>query len=107
MWAGAYKFNPKTWDLVSNTLGLPDFKPYSQDQAALFLINRRGALGLVDRGELTPEVLSRLPPEWVSIPSKRWRSLGDVSPTMVEELQRFYTANLSQLRQGSSEQQAY
>ncbi|MFN9620704.1 MAG: glycoside hydrolase family 104 protein, partial [Synechococcaceae cyanobacterium] len=46
--AGAYQFLPRTWHMASAALGLPDFGPRSQDQAALWLVDRRGALRSVD-----------------------------------------------------------
>ena len=67
--AGAYQFMPPTWDLVSRSMGLVGFHPENQDQGALFLIQRRGALPLADRGELTPELAARLAPEWASFPT--------------------------------------
>lgn len=52
--AGAYQFMPFTWAMTSRILGLPGFGPFAQDQAALLLIQRRGALELADQGQLTP-----------------------------------------------------
>ena len=42
--AGAYQFMPFTWTMASRKLGLAGFGPHVQDQAAIFLIQRRGAL---------------------------------------------------------------
>jgi lysozyme len=67
--AGAYQFMPFTWAMASRTLGLRGFHAEAQDQAALFLIQRRGALPLADRGELTPELTALLAPEWASFPT--------------------------------------
>merc|ERR1712097_197691 len=53
--AGAYQFLPKTWAMASRKLDLLDFGPRNQDQAALFLIERRDALDEADAGELTPQ----------------------------------------------------
>ena len=97
--AGAYQFMPTTWSLASQALGLPDFRPDSQDQAALFLIERRGALGLVDRGELTPELTARLSPEWASFPTLAGSSYYGQPVQRFADLRRFYEDNLAQLRQ--------
>ena len=56
--AGAYQFLPGTWREAANKLSLRSFKPHNQDQAALYLIDRRGVLDQVDRKGLTREVLS-------------------------------------------------
>ena len=50
--AGAYQFLSKTWSECQGALYLPDFSPASQDLAAVFLIDRRGALEAVVRGDL-------------------------------------------------------
>jgi muramidase (phage lysozyme) len=67
--AGAYQFLPGTWQAVARQLGLNSFAPANQDQAALHLVRRRGALDLFDRTGLTPTVLARLAPEWASLPT--------------------------------------
>ena len=67
--AGAYQFLPSTWDAAARRLDLDDFGPEAQDQAALHLIEERGALRRFDRAGLCAEVLARLAPEWASLPS--------------------------------------
>ena len=47
--AGAYQFLPTTWQEVANRLDLPSFAPEHQDQAALHLVKKRGALQEIDR----------------------------------------------------------
>lgn len=96
--AGAYQFMPPTWDLVSRSMGLVGFHPENQDQGALFLIQRRGALPLADRGELTPELAARLAPEWASFPTLAGRSYYGQPVKRFDELRSFYEQNLSQLR---------
>ncbi|KEF42768.1 MAG: endolysin [Cyanobium sp. CACIAM 14] len=96
--AGAYQFMPFTWSMVTRALGIADFQPDSQDQGALFLIQRRGALPLADRGELTPELASRLAPEWASFPTLAGRSFYGQPVRRFEDLRRFYEQNLAQLR---------
>jgi len=98
--AGAYQFMPFTWSMASRALGLADFRPDSQDQAALFLIERRGALALVDRGEMSSELAARLSPEWASFPTLAGSSYYGQPVKRFADLKRFYEDNLSQLRQG-------
>jgi muramidase (phage lysozyme) len=101
--AGAYQFMPPTWQMVSRALSLRDFQPVSQDQGALYLIERRGALSLVDRGELTPELTARLAPEWASFPTLAGSSYYGQPVKRFTDLKRFYDENLAQLRQSGEE----
>jgi lysozyme len=96
--AGAYQFMPFTWDMVTRALGIDDFQPDSQDQAALFLVQRRGALQLADRGELTPDLAARLAPEWASFPTLAGHSYYGQPVKRFDDLRRFYEQNLAQLR---------
>jgi muramidase (phage lysozyme) len=96
--AGAYQFMPPTWNMVSRAMGLTGFHPEAQDQAALFLVQRRGALALVDRGEMTPELAARLAPEWASFPTLAGNSFYGQPVKRFDDLKRFYEDNLSQLR---------
>jgi len=96
--AGAYQFMPFTWLLASRTLGLQQFGPDVQDQAAIFLIQRRGALALVDQGLFTPGLAAKLAPEWASFPTLAGRSFYGQPVRRFESLKRFYEDNLAQLR---------
>ena len=99
--AGAYQFLPATWRMAKKALKLRDFYPASQDQAALYLIQRRKALGLADRGVFTRELAHRLAPEWASFPKHSGQSYYGQPVRSFSSLRRFYTANLAQVR-GSS-----
>lgn len=96
--AGAYQFMPFTWEMAARALGLPAFHPDAQDQAALFLVQRRGALHLVDRGELTPHLVAKLAPEWASFPTLAGHSYYGQPVKRFAELKRFYDDNLQRLR---------
>lgn len=96
--AGAYQFMPPTWDMVSRSMRLVGFHPENQDQGALYLIQRRGALSLADRGEMTPELAARLAPEWASFPTLAGRSYYGQPVKRFGELRAFYERNLAQLR---------
>lgn len=65
--AGRYQFLSTTWDEAAIALDLADFSPASQDQAALFLIECRGALKDIDQGRLI-EALTKCAWEWASLP---------------------------------------
>jgi lysozyme len=96
--AGAYQFMPFTWAMAARALGLVEFHPEAQDQAALFLVQRRGALHLADQGQLTPHLVAKLAPEWASFPTLRGHSFYGQPVKRFAELKRFYDDNLQRLR---------
>ncbi|MEB3201133.1 MAG: glycoside hydrolase family 104 protein [Synechococcaceae cyanobacterium] len=96
--AGAYQFLPSTWHQTARQLGLPDFGPASQDQAALHLVQRRGALARFDREGLSPAVLARLSPEWASLPGLDGASAYGQPVKSVDELQAFFARDLARQR---------
>lgn len=96
--AGAYQFLPKTWKGVARELELDSFEPAQQDQAALHLVQRRGALEEIDRRGLTTAAMARLAPEWASFPTWSGRSAYGQPVKSRQELAKFYTTNLNKLR---------
>ena len=96
--AGAYQFVPGTWKEAANKLSLRSFKPHNQDQAALYLIDRRGVLDQVDRKGLTREVMAVLSKEWASFPSHNGLSAYGQPVKKATELANFYANNLKQLK---------
>jgi muramidase (phage lysozyme) len=99
--AGAYQFMPPTWNMVTRALGLSGFNPDAQDQGALFLIQRRGALTMADQGQLTPQLAALLAPEWASFPTLRGSSYYGQPVRSYQSLRNFYQRNLAELRQGN------
>jgi muramidase (phage lysozyme) len=69
--AGRYQFLSTTWDECKRALNLPDFSPASQDQAAIYLIQRRGALTHVETGDIVA-ACNLLSYEWASLPPGRY-----------------------------------
>ena len=96
--AGAYQFMPFTWARASRALQLNGFGPHVQDQAALFLVQLRGALQLADQGLFTPELAARLAPEWASFPTTAGRSFYGQPVQRYAVLRSFYERNLAELR---------
>ena len=96
--AGAYQFLPKTWKGVAKELNLSSFEPRHQDQAALHLVERRGALKEIDRKGLTRNAMAKLAPEWASFPTWTGRSAYGQPVKSPQELANFYSSNLRQLR---------
>ena len=68
--AGAYQFLTPTWTGAAKALGLKDFSPKSQEQAARYLTKNRG----VDPDKIITDFqtfkdnLDKLAPEWASMP---------------------------------------
>jgi muramidase (phage lysozyme) len=101
--SGAYQFMPPTWALARRELRargfeLSDFGADAQDQAALYLAARRGALGLLDAHGLTPDVLDRLAPEWASLPTRAGGSYYGQPVKPRSELTAFYKQEVARLR---------
>jgi lysozyme len=96
--AGAYQFLPATWNEAARRLSLPDFQPASQDQAALYLMEKRGALARFDRQGLSHDVLDLLAQEWASLPTLHGASYYGQPVKGVEELRRFYSEDLARQR---------
>ena len=96
--AGAYQFLPSTWKAAATKLELSDFGPGSQDQAALYLIEQRGALSSFDREGLNRGVLARLSAEWASLPASHGGSYYGQPVKSADELISFYNSELSRLR---------
>jgi lysozyme len=97
--AGAYQFLPTTWREASRKLALRDFSPANQDQAALYLVERRGALEAVDHSGLGSAVLARLSREWASLPASHGGSSYGQPVKSREELISFYAHALQRARE--------
>lgn len=69
--AGRYQIIRPTWLTAKQALGLPDFSPDSQDRAALYLIEKRGALDDVKEGRVT-DAVAKVRREWASLPGSGW-----------------------------------
>jgi len=95
--AGAYQFLPGTWSEAARKLQLESFEPSSQDQAALYLVDRRGMLDHIDQQGLTREAMAVLAREWASFPTLAGRSAYGQPVKRADELQRFYSSNLKAL----------
>ncbi|WP_338340608.1 glycoside hydrolase family 104 protein [Burkholderia vietnamiensis] len=65
--AGAYQILYRTWLEAKAALGLTDFSPASQDAAAIWLIQRRGALADVQAGRFD-SAIRKCNKEWASLP---------------------------------------
>lgn len=85
--AGAYQFMPATWERAQRALGLKNFGPQSQDQAALQLLRWRGVDP--DRDPITRETVAKVAGEWASLPTLEGRSAYGQPVKSFEALQKF------------------
>ncbi|MCM7509370.1 glycoside hydrolase family 104 protein [Enterobacter hormaechei] len=65
--AGRYQLLARYWDAYRKQLGLNDFSPANQDAVALQQIKERGALPLIDRGDIC-QAIDRCSNIWASLP---------------------------------------
>jgi muramidase (phage lysozyme) len=65
--AGAYQIIKPTWIALKARLHLPDFSPASQDAAATELIREKGALDLVNGGQVA-DAIELCHGIWASLP---------------------------------------
>ena len=65
--AGRYQLLSRWWDAYRKQLGLKDFSPKSWDAVALQQIKERGALPMIDRGDIR-QAIDRCSNIWASLP---------------------------------------
>lgn len=83
--AGAYQFLHRTWLECRDALRLPDFSPASQDLAAVYLIQRRGALDDVKAGRIE-SAIRKCNQEWASLPGSPY---GQPTRTLSQALSAY------------------
>lgn len=88
--AGKYQFLSSTWDEVAKKLGLKGFSPEEQDVAALYLIDRRGALEPHLQGAKFGTVMNKLAPEWASLPTAAGQSYYGQPVKSLSDLYKVY-----------------
>lgn len=107
---GRYQFMPGTW----NTVGGGAMTPERQDAAAVQLILRRLKLNspeelenLLQKQGISPQISSKLSPEWASFPTLSGNSYYGQPVKKLEGIQQRYQQSLQrQQTQTSSRQQA-
>ena len=65
--AGRYQLLSRWWDAYRKQLGLKDFSPKSLGAVALQQIKERGALPMIDRGDIN-QAIDRCSNIWASLP---------------------------------------
>jgi lysozyme len=85
---GGYQFEPETWSEAAAALGLTDFSPASQDLAAVWLTQRRGALADVINGNLV-SAIQKCNKEWASLPGSPYNQ----NPVSQATFENYYASN--------------
>jgi muramidase (phage lysozyme) len=73
--SGRYQFIIKTWLGCAGLLALRDFRPESQDEAAVLIFKQRRALNLIEAG-MIEDAIKLIAPEWASLPGKGYPGQG-------------------------------
>ncbi|NOT46489.1 MAG: peptidoglycan DD-metalloendopeptidase family protein [Acidobacteria bacterium] len=87
--AGRYQFLSGTWA----GLNMPDFSPRSQDLAAIKLMQRRGMIEPLLRGDFA-EAIHRGAPEWASLPTASGHSYYGQGGKTLSSLRSVYNTAL-------------
>ena len=94
--AGAYQITYPTWLMCrANVAGLNDFSPPNQDKTAVWLLGRRGALGLVKSGNIEAAINGNGKRgngarwEWASLPNSPY---GQPKRTIAEAKSYYQSA---------------
>lgn len=80
--AGRYQLLARYWDAYRKQLGLKDFSPASQDAVALQQIKERGALPMIDRGDIR-QAIDRCSNIWASLPGAGYGQLEHKADTLI------------------------
>ena len=82
----AASFFPVRWDAYRKQLGLKDFSPKSQDAVALQQIKERGALPMIDRGDIR-QAIDRCSNIWASLPGAGYGQFEHKADSLIAKLQ--------------------
>ncbi|CAO2653816.1 Nn.00g039220.m01.CDS01 [Neocucurbitaria sp. VM-36] len=80
--AGRYQLLSRWWDAYRKQLGLKDFSPKSQDAVALQQIKERGALPMIDRGDIR-QAIDRCSNIWASLPGAGYGQVTAIISALV------------------------
>lgn len=91
--AGRYQILTRTWDGLNNKFNFKNFKPTTQDKAALALAREAGALNLILTGQID-KALVKLNKIWSSLPGAIYGQ-----PTVrLDKLRNFYNQSIKYYR---------
>lgn len=86
--AGAYQITRTTWIDLGGAARFGGFHPAAQDAAALALLERRGALPMIEAGKFA-DAVQRLRGEWEAFD----KMFAGTYPFTLADAQAYYTAN--------------
>lgn len=90
--AGRYQFLAATWDDDARALGLTDFSEHSQDLAALWEMQKKGALDRVLTGDITGAI-DAVKKVWASFPGANYPGQGmKPLPSMLARYSQAYAS---------------
>lgn len=98
--AGRYQITGTTYRDVADKYGISDFSPASQDAIALKLIERAGALDLIDKGDFFGAI-NKLGNTWASLPSSPY-SQSKRSDEWVANFLKDYDKNIADVYQSKA-----
>jgi len=85
--AGAYQFTKPTWQMLrAGPPRLPSFSPEDQDLAAVRLLDRIGALALIEAGDI-PGAIALASTKWASLPG----STAGQNPKGIDEVLAYFS----------------
>ena len=76
------------WDACRKQLGLKDFSPKSQDAVALQQIKERGALPMIDRGDIR-QAIDRCSNIWASLPGAGYGQFEHKADSLIAKFKAF------------------
>ena len=85
--AGRYQLLSRWWDAYRKQLGLKDFSPKSQDAVALQQIKERGALPMIDRGDIR-QAIDRCSNIWASLPGAGYGQFEHKADSLIAKFKR-------------------
>ena len=84
--AGRYQLLSRWWDAYLRCAGLKDFSPKSQDVVALQQIKERGALPMIDRGDIR-QAIDRCSNIWASLPGAGYGQFEHKADSLICKIQ--------------------
>ena len=75
------------WDAYRKQLGLKDFSPKSQDAVALQQIKERGALPMIDRGDIR-QAIDRCSNIWASLPGAGYGQFEHKADSLIAKFKK-------------------
>ena len=85
--AGRYQLLSRWWDAYRKQLGLKDFSPKSQDAVALQQIKERGALPMIDRGDIR-QAIDRCSNIWASLPGAGYGQFEHKADSLIAKFKK-------------------